>query len=62
METVERLCDEIAVIHRGRIAMRCETKDVRAKAMEVLGTSSSLEELFVGLVAESPAIRRLSWV
>jgi ABC-2 type transport system ATP-binding protein len=62
METVERLCDEIAVIHRGRIAMRCETKDVRAKALEVLGSSSSLEELFVGLVAESPAIHRLSWV
>jgi ABC-2 type transport system ATP-binding protein len=55
METVERLCDEIAVIHRGKVVMRCDTKDVRAKAMEILGASSSLEELFVGLVAESPA-------
>ena len=62
METVERLCDEVAVIHRGRIVLCCGTRDVRAKAMELLGTSSSLEELFVGLVAESPARNRLSWL
>lgn len=62
METVERLCDEVAVLHRGRIAMRCDTKDVRAKAVEVLGSSTSLEELFVGIVSGSPAKNRLSWL
>ncbi|HLF13916.1 MAG TPA: ABC transporter ATP-binding protein [Bacteroidota bacterium] len=62
LETIEKLCDSIAVIHKGKIVMQCETKDVREKAVEVLGGSRSLEELFVGLVAEFPARNRLSWL
>ena len=62
LETIEKLCDSVAVMHKGRIVMQCEMKDVREKAVEVLGSSRSLEELFVGLVTESPARNRLSWL
>jgi ABC-2 type transport system ATP-binding protein len=62
LETIEKLCDSIAVIHGGRIVMECETRDVREKAAGILGGSSSLEELFVGLVSDEPAKDRLSWL
>jgi ABC-2 type transport system ATP-binding protein len=62
LETIEKLCDSIAVINRGKIVMQCEMKDVREKAVEVLGSYRSLEELFVGLVTDSPARNRLSWL
>ncbi|HLB01372.1 MAG TPA: ABC transporter ATP-binding protein [Bacteroidota bacterium] len=62
LETIEKLCDSVAVIHGGKIVMRCEMKDVREKAVEVLGSSRSLEELFVGLVRDAPPRNRLSWL
>jgi len=62
LETIEQLCDSVAVIHRGVIVMQCAMKDVREKAVEVLGASRSLEELFVGLVTDAPARNRLSWL
>ncbi len=62
LETIGKFCDSIAVIHKGKIVLQCETKDVREKAVEVLGSSRSLEELFVGLVSESPSVNRLSWL
>lgn len=62
LETIEKFCDSIAVIHNGKIILQCEMKDVREKAVAVLGASRTLEELFVGLVRVSPAKNRLSWL
>ena len=60
LEIVERLCSEVAIIHRGRIVFRSPTAEVRARMSEE-GTSS-LEEVFVELVAGEEEERSLSWL
>lgn len=58
-EIVEKLCTEIAVIHRGRIVARGNTNELRSSA----GAASSLEDFFLDLVGESAGSgRRPSWL
>jgi ABC-2 type transport system ATP-binding protein len=54
METVERLCDHVAVIDRGRVVAAGPIDDVR------LG--GTLEERFVDLVGAEPSRADLSWI
>lgn len=60
LEIVERFCSEVAIIHRGRIVFQSPTEEIRAR-MSAEGTSS-LEEVFVKLVARDEEERSLSWL
>lgn len=62
LETVERLCDDVAIIHAGRLAWRGEMKDLGAGEMMEFGGQhfGTLEALFLHIVGEQH--RGLSWL
>ncbi|NUN51969.1 MAG: ABC transporter ATP-binding protein [Planctomycetaceae bacterium] len=60
METVERLCDLAAVIHRGRLVASGTVDDLRAAAG--LGPGSPLEDVFVRLVGGVEDRGALEWL
>lgn len=67
LDTVEKLCDEIAIINNGKIVLRSTMEDIRSRLKNELGeeTYSSLEEIFMKAVGEDndrEAGRRLSWL
>jgi ABC-2 type transport system ATP-binding protein len=64
LDTVEKLCDEIAIIHQGKELLQCMTSEIRSRTKDSLGNSSyaSLEELFVDLVSDKVKKRHLSWL
>lgn len=64
LDTVERLCSEIAIVHRGKIVLECRTAEIRSRAKGILPdeTFDSLEELFVRTVGETGHQRRLSFL
>jgi ABC-2 type transport system ATP-binding protein len=64
LDTVEKLCTEIAVIHEGKVVLQCLTSEIRTKAIGSLGHTpyASLEELFVDLVSDKIKKKRLSWL
>ena len=47
MAEVEKLCDRVGVIHRGRLVAEGTVRDLMARS-----TAESMEEVFVGLVGE----------
>jgi ABC-2 type transport system ATP-binding protein len=55
LEVVERLCDRVAIIDKGRIAASGTLDDLRAG-------SESLEDAFVRLVGAGRQIERLEWM
>lgn len=63
LDTVERLCSDIAVIHQGKILLECRTSEIRTR-VKGLGnqTFTSLEELFVELVSNKVRKKHLSWL
>lgn len=66
LDTVEKLCDEIAIINKGKIVFRSTMEDIRSRLKGELGqeTYSSPEEIFVEVVggdAGQGGERRLSW-
>ncbi len=54
LEVVERLCDRVAIIHKGRI--------VSVGAVEDLRAGGSLEDAFVRLVGAERQLERLGWL
>jgi ABC-2 type transport system ATP-binding protein len=59
LEIVERLCDHIGVIHKGRLVAQGPLEELRARG----AAGRSLEELFLELVgAERRATRSLDWL
>ena len=61
MELVERLCDEVAVIHHGRLIAQGNLAQLRL-ATET-GAEASLEEVFLNLVDAQPSgVDRLDWL
>jgi ABC-type Na+ transport system ATPase subunit NatA len=57
---VERLCDSLAIINKGRIVIEGTMADVRARAE---GQSAPLEEIFVRAVgAEALETSRPDWL
>jgi ABC-2 type transport system ATP-binding protein len=59
LEIVERLCDHIGVIHRGRLVAQGPLAELRARGAE----GRSLEELFLDLVgADRAAGKSLDWL
>ena len=64
LDTVERFCSEVAILHQGRLALQCPTGEIRQRAGAILNREKggSLEELFVELVAGSRQRKQLSYV
>jgi ABC-2 type transport system ATP-binding protein len=60
LDVVERLCDEIAVIDRGRIVAQGTLDEIRAQ--RELGGGASLEEVFLKLVGADVSRADLSWI
>jgi ABC-2 type transport system ATP-binding protein len=64
LDTVEKLCTAIAIVHQGRTLLQCATEEIRERARRSLHAphAGPLEELFVELVAGAPDDRTLSWL
>lgn len=64
LDTVEKFCTEVAIIHEGRILLQCAMDEVRKKTRGKMKneTFASLEELFVELVSDRVRKKRLSYV
>jgi len=64
LDTVERFCTEVAIIHQGKILIQCKTHDIRTLAKGTLAnaTYQSLEELFVDLLSEKTTKKQLTWL
>ncbi|MHC4821508.1 MAG: ABC transporter ATP-binding protein, partial [Planctomycetota bacterium] len=60
METVERLCSRIAIIHRGKLQATGTLEEVRAASG--LGEQATLEEVFVELVGGDDEAQGLEWL
>ena len=59
LEIVERLCDRIGVIHRGKLVAQGPIDEMRNE----LGTGTTLEQLFLGLVgADETDVPELHWL
>jgi ABC-2 type transport system ATP-binding protein len=58
LDVVERLCDEVAVIHQGRLIAQGSLDEIRAH----VGRDASLEDVFLKLVAANVTREDLSWI
>jgi ABC-2 type transport system ATP-binding protein len=60
LDVVERLCDEVAVIHEGRLIAQGSLDQIRAQ--REVGSDASLEDVFLKLVAADVSREDLSWI
>jgi ABC-2 type transport system ATP-binding protein len=60
LDVVERLCDEVAVIDRGRIVAQGSLHEIREQ--RAVGKDASLEDVFLKLVAADVERRDLLWL
>jgi ABC-2 type transport system ATP-binding protein len=60
LDVVERLCDEVAVIDRGRIVAQGSLDQIRAQ--RALGRDASLEDVFLKLVSADVQRQDLTWI
>ena len=60
LDVVERLCDEVAVIDRGRIVAQGTLEAIRTQ--REVGQDASLEDVFLKLVAADVRREDLSWI
>jgi ABC-2 type transport system ATP-binding protein len=59
LEVVERLCDQMAIINRGKIVIQGTLEELRTQAAEAAG---SLEEIFVRVVGGRQPSEKLDWL
>jgi ABC-2 type transport system ATP-binding protein len=59
LEVVERLCDQVAIINRGKIVVQGNMDDLRRQSG---GGISTLEEVFVNTVGGDRYIDKLDWL
>jgi len=64
LDTVEKFCTHVAIVHQGRILLQCRTNEIRRKAKGQLEneTYASLEELFVEMVSGKATKKHLSYL
>ena len=60
LEVVERLCDQVAIINRGKIVAQGTMSELRRQA--ATGESGTLEEIFVDLVGAERYSEKLDWL
>jgi ABC-2 type transport system ATP-binding protein len=59
LEVVERLCDQVAIINRGKVIAQGTVAELRSHATE---QASTLEEIFVNLVGATRYSEKLDWL
>ncbi len=59
LEVVERLCDQLAIIHQGKVLVRGTMAELRQKSA---GGQSTLEDIFVDLIGAERYSERLDWL
>jgi len=59
LEVVERLCDRVAIIHRGKIVVEGTMEDLRQQSE---GGGSTLEDIFVNTVGAQRYSETLDWL
>ena len=59
LEVVERLCDQLAIIHHGKVLVEGTLEKLRGQAVK---GSSSLEDIFVDLVGAERYSEKLDWL
>ena len=65
LDTIEKLCDEIAIVHQGKRVLQARTGDLRTRIKnEITGeTFQSLEEIFIDTVSGGDGqSQTLSWL
>jgi len=67
LDTVEKICDEVAIINKGRLLFQAKTEDIRKKIKDEvsLETYQSLEEIFLDVVSkdgDQKVNKKLSWL
>jgi ABC-2 type transport system ATP-binding protein len=60
LDVVERLCDEVAIIDRGRIVAQGTLEEIRAQRQ--VGADATLEDVFLKLVAADVVRQDLTWI
>jgi ABC-2 type transport system ATP-binding protein len=60
LQVVEQLCDEVAIVDRGRIVARGTLDEI--KSQREMGRDSSLEDAFLKLVSADVHREDLSWI
>ena len=60
LDVVERLCDEVAIIDRGRLVAQGTLDQIRAQ--REVGADASLEDVFLKLVSAEVRREDLSWI
>ena len=60
LDVVERLCDEVAIIDRGRIVAQGTLDEIRRQ--REVGRDATLEDVFLKLVAADVKREDLSWI
>jgi ABC-2 type transport system ATP-binding protein len=60
LDVVERLCDQVAIIDRGKIVAQGSLEEIRAH--RAVGRDASLEDVFLKLVAADVKREDLSWI
>ena len=60
LDVVERLCDEVAIIDRGRIVAQGTLEEIRTQ--REVGADASLEDVFLKLVAADVTRKDLTWI
>ncbi len=59
LEVVERLCDQVAIINRGKIVTQGTMADLRSQSAN---GASTLEDIFVNIVGAERDSERLDWL
>ena len=64
LDTVERFCTDVCIIHQGKAIVQSPMAELPAAVRGLLGQDggTTLEEMFVALVAPGSTGRRLSYV
>ena len=59
LEVVERLCDQVAIINRGKVVVQGTMAELRAHATK---SASTLEDIFVNVVGGERYTEKLDWL
>jgi ABC-2 type transport system ATP-binding protein len=62
LDVVERLCDHVAIINRGRILIQGTTAELRQSHAPGQGVDQTLEDVFVNLVGGDRYSEKLDWL
>ncbi len=64
LDTLERLCDHIGIIHQGKVLLQCTMQELleRARSLPGEGPAGSLEEIFLKLVSAPETVHLPPWL